>query len=75
MSEEKHYNARTKELIAKSRLSAYDSPYEQKISKIVRVENHHQNERHRLFLYYVTGESANPQVSSTGSLEELTETM
>jgi hypothetical protein len=27
LTEEKHYNARTKELIAESRLSAYNSPY------------------------------------------------
>jgi hypothetical protein len=64
LRDQKHYNARTKELIAKSRMSAYESPYEQKISKIVRVENHHQNERERLFLYSITGDSANPHYIS-----------
>jgi hypothetical protein len=64
LTEEKHYNARTKELIAEGRLTAYNSPYEQKVCKIVRIENHHENERERIFLYSLTGDSANPHYLS-----------
>jgi hypothetical protein len=54
LKDEKHYNARTRELIEEGRMSAYQSPYEEKLSKIVRVESHHQNDRARLFLYCIT---------------------
>ena len=75
LTEEKHYNARTKELIAEGRLTAYDSPYEQKVCKIVRIENHHENERDRIFLYSLTGDSANPHYLSLSKAMQLNESM
>jgi hypothetical protein len=45
------------------------------MSKIVRVENHHQNERERLFLYCVTGDSANPHYLSLSKAVALNESL
>ena len=75
LKDEKHYNARTKELIEEGRMSAYQSPYEEKLSKIVRIESHHQNERSRLFLYCITGDSKNPHYLSLQKAVSLNESL
>jgi hypothetical protein len=73
--DEKHYNARTRELIEESRMSAYQSPYEEKLSKIVRVESHHQNDRSRLFLYCITEDSKNSHYLSLQKAVSLNESL
>jgi hypothetical protein len=56
-------------------MSAYQSPYEEKLSKIVRIESHHQNERSRLFLYCITGDSKNPHYLSLQKAVSLNESL
>jgi hypothetical protein len=60
LTDEKHYKLRVKEFIAES--NGY--PYEERISKIIRVEDHHANERERLFLYCITENDQNPRYLS-----------
>ena len=54
LTEEKHYHSRVKDIIAEGKVPPHGYPFEERISKIIRVEDHHANERERLFLYCIT---------------------
>jgi hypothetical protein len=60
LTDEKHYKSRVKGFIAES--NGY--PYEENISKILKVEGHHANERERLFLYCIVENDQNPRYLS-----------
>jgi hypothetical protein len=64
LTEEKHYNSRVKDIIAEGKVPPHGYPFEERISKIIRVEDHHANERERLFLYCITENDENPRYLS-----------
>jgi hypothetical protein len=53
-----------KEIIAEGKVLPFGSPSEERISKIIRVVDHHANERERLFLYCITENDHNPRYLS-----------
>ena len=64
LTEEKHYHSRVKDIIAEGKVPPHGYPFEERISKIIRVEDHHANERERLFLYCITENDENPRYLS-----------
>jgi hypothetical protein len=53
-----------KDIIAEGTVPPYGYPFEERLSKIIRVEDHHANERERLFLYCKTENDENPRYLS-----------